>query len=262
MLKITDLKCGYGDKFHISGITLDAARGDFTGIIGPNGSGKTTLLRGITGELRIEYGSIVLDGKSIDDYTLKEKARKLAVVSQEIENAPITVEDYVLMGRLPYMKPMQFFESNEDHEIADRYMELTGVSTLRNKFLYQLSGGEKQLAAIARALTQEPLVLLLDEPTSHLDITHQMQILNLIQGFRDDPGLTVVMIIHDLNLAGEFCDHLVMMQDGGIYTTGAPEDVLTYENIEQVYQTVVVTKTNPLSGKPVIFPVSRAVLEK
>lgn len=262
MLRINNLTCGYGNKFHISGITLDAARGDFTGIIGPNGSGKTTLFRGITGELKIKEGAVLIDGMDIRHYTLKGRARRIAVVSQEIENAAVTVEDYVLMGRMPYRRPLQFFETRQDRAVAQRYLALTGVLGLRDKYLYQLSGGEKQLAAIARALTQEPAVLLLDEPTSHLDITHQVQILNLIQRFNHQLGLTVVMIIHDLNLAGEYCDHLVMLNEGRIYTTGTPEEVLTYEHIERVYGTVVVTKTNPLSGKPSIFLVSEKVLRE
>ena len=128
--------------------------------------------------------------------------------------------------------------------------------------MYQLSGGEKQLAAIARALAQEPKLLLLDEPTSHLDITHQVQVLNLIQRLNSELGLTVLMIIHDLNLAGEYCDHLVMMNDGKIYISGKPEEVMTYKTIEEVYNTVVIAKTNPLSKKPVIFLVSEKVLSE
>jgi len=126
----------------------------------------------------------------------------------------------------------------------------------------QLSGGEQQLAGIARALTQEPDLLLLDEPTSHLDITHQVQILNLLQRLNTELELSVLMIIHDLNLAGEYCDYLIMLNKGKIHTQGTPEKVLNYQNIEEVYNTVVVTETNPLSGKPVILLVSENVLKK
>lgn len=260
MLQIEGLQCGYGDKFYISDITFRVQKGGFTGIIGPNGSGKTTLFRGITSELDLDAGKVMLNGKDLSDMEKKEQARNMAIVTQEIENASITVEDYVLMGRLPYRSTFQFFETKEDYRIAHKYLELTDVFHLKDKYMYQLSGGEKQLAAIARALTQEPKLLLLDEPTSHLDITHQVQVLNLIQRLNCELGLTVLMIIHDLNLAGEYCDHLVMMNNGQMYVSGVPEEVLTYKTIEEVYKTVVITKTNPLSKKPVIFLVSEKVL--
>jgi iron complex transport system ATP-binding protein len=260
MLQIEGLQCGYGDKFYISDITFRVKKGGFTGIIGPNGSGKTTLFRGITSELDLDAGKVMLNGKDLSDMEKKEQARNMAIVTQEIENASITVEDYVLMGRLPYRSTFQFFETKEDYRIAHKYLELTDVFHLKDKYMYQLSGGEKQLAAIARALTQEPKLLLLDEPTSHLDITHQVQVLNLIQRLNCELGLTVLMIIHDLNLAGEYCDHLVMMNNGQMYVSGVPEEVLTYKTIEEVYKTVVITKTNPLSKKPVIFLVSEKVL--
>ncbi len=262
MLQIEHLKCGYGKKFHISDITFHVAKGEFAGIIGPNGSGKTTLFRGITAELPVETGTLLLDGQDLTKMSNKDRARNIAIVTQEIEESGITMEDYVLMGRMPYRSTFQFFESAEDYEIAHKYLKLTGIFRLKDKYMYQLSGGEKQLAAIARALTQEPKLLLLDEPTSHLDITHQVQVLNLIQQLNCDLGLTVLMIIHDLNLAGEYCDHLVMLNNGKIHVSGKPEEVLTYKYIEEVYNTVVITKTNPLSNRPVVFIVSGNVLSQ
>ncbi|MFO8233938.1 MAG: ABC transporter ATP-binding protein [Bacteroidales bacterium] len=262
MLQIDHLKCGYGKKFHIADITFRVKKGGFTGIIGPNGSGKTTLFRGITSELELDEGKVILNNENVSAMSQKEKAQNMAIVTQEIENPAITVEDYVLMGRMPYRSTFQFFETKDDYRIAHKYLELTDVFHLKDKYMYQLSGGEKQLAAIARALTQEPKLLLLDEPTSHLDITHQVQVLNLIQRLNYDLGLTVLMIIHDLNLAGEYCDHLVMMNEGKIHVAGKPEEVLTYKTIEDVYNTVVITKTNPLSKKPVVFLVSENVLNQ
>jgi iron complex transport system ATP-binding protein len=259
---IDTFTCGYDNKFHISDITIAVPKGSFVGIIGPNGCGKTTLLRGITGELKSEAGTITLSGRSLSQMSHKEKARNLAIVTQDIEIPDMTVEEYVLLGRLPYHKNYQFFDTNEDLAIAERYMELTNVTHARKKYLHQLSGGERQLIAITRALVQEPELLLLDEPTSHLDITHQVKVLNLVQRLNEELGLTVLMIIHDLNLAGEYCDQLVLMNNGSIHLNGTPEEVLTYENIEKVYGTVVVTKPNPLSGKPVIFLVSKKVLDE
>jgi iron complex transport system ATP-binding protein len=194
--------------------------------------------------------------------SLREKARNIAVVTQQIEAGNMTVEEYVLMGRMPYQRQFQFFETGEDIAIAEKYMKLTGIDNLRDKNMNSLSGGEQQLAGIARALTQEPELLLLDEPTSHLDITHQVQILNLIQRLSEELSLTVLMIIHDLNLAGEYCDTLLMMQKGTLRKTGTPHEVLNYLDIEAVYDTVVITRTNPVSGKPVVFLVSEKTMKK
>lgn len=261
-LKIENLCCGYGNGFNLKSVSMSLHRGSLAGIIGPNGSGKTTLFKGISGTLPVKSGSIMLHNENLVQLKLNEKARKVAVVSQFPDASDIPVEDYVLMGRLPYREPFQFFESRNDRMVAKKYMRLTGVFPHRKKLMSQLSGGEQQLAAIAQALTQEPELLLMDEPTSHLDITHQVQILNLIQRLNEEMNLTVLMIIHDLNLAAEYCDYLIMMNHGNIHTKGTPLEVLNYENIEQVYNTVVVTQNNPLSGKPAIFLVSENILKE
>lgn len=237
-------------------------RGVLAGIIGPNGSGKTTLFKSITGELTLKSGNIMLNGIDLSTTSLKIKATKMAVVTQYTETVDITVEEYVLMGRIPHRSRFQFFDNREDNEIAAKYMKLTDVYHLRDKLMYQLSAGEQQLTDIARALSQEPEILLLDEPTAHLDISHQVQILNLIQSLSANLGLTVLMIIHDLNLAGEYCDYLIMMNRGSLYRKGEPGEVLTYSNIEEVYKTVVITQTNPLSKRPAVFLISNKVLTK
>jgi iron complex transport system ATP-binding protein len=260
--KLENFSCGYPGRFVLDNIGFEIAKGQFVGIIGPNGSGKTTLFKGISGELSTLNGRSELNGSLIQKMSLKEKAQNIAVVTQNIEVGNMTVEEYVLMGRIPYHRQFQFFETQEDFAIAEKYMELTGVSELRDKNMNALSGGEQQLASIARALTQEPQLLLLDEPTSHLDITHQVQILNLIRRLSENLGLTVLMIIHDLNLAGEYCDSLIMMQKGSLRKMGNPHEVLNYEDIEAVYDTVVITRTNPVSGKPVVFLVSEKTLGK
>lgn len=260
--EIKSFSCGYPGKFVLQDINFKIQKGEFVGIIGPNGSGKTTLFKGISNELSTIKGSIILNTKNFQKISIKERAQNLAIVTQNIEVGSMTVEEYVLMGRIPYHRQFQFFETKTDVEIANKYMQLTGVDVLRDKLMNALSGGEQQLAGIARALTQEPQLLLLDEPTSHLDITHQVQILNLIRRLSKNLGLTVLMIIHDLNLAGEYCDSLIMMQEGKIRKTGTPTDVLNYQDIEAVYKTVVVTRTNPISNKPVVFLVSEEVISK
>lgn len=257
---IQDFKCGYDKKFHVQQISFKLPKGCFAGIIGPNGSGKTTLFKGISGELVKLTGKLSIEGNDLNKMGFKEKARNIAVVSQSIESVHMSVEDYVLLGRIPYQNQFQFFETQHDVDVAQKYMKLTGVFKHKNKIMSQLSGGEQQLAAIARALTQEPNLLLLDEPTSHLDITHQVQVLNLIQRLNKKLGLTVLMNIHDLNLAGEYCDYLILLKNGKIKTQGTPEEVLRYDIIEEVYETVVITSTNPISKKPVVFLVSEKVL--
>lgn len=258
--QIKDFSCGYPGKFTLEGISFEIKKGDFVGIIGPNGSGKTTLFKGISSELDALAGSTKLNGKLIQKMSLKKKAQNVAIVTQNIEVGSMTVEEYVLMGRIPYRKQFQFFETKEDITIANKYMELTGVTRLKHMYMNALSGGEQQLAGIARALSQEPELLLLDEPTSHLDITHQVQVLNLIRRLSYELGLTILMIIHDLNLAGEYCDSLVMLQKGKMRKMGTPTEVLNYADIEAVYDTVVVTRTNPISNKPVVFLVSEEVI--
>lgn len=255
ILELSRFSCGY-PGFHLEDVSFQIGKGKIVGIIGPNGSGKTTLFKGITGILPGKSGHIQLMGTDVKDFSLKEKARIIAVVNQFVEAGNMTVEEYVLMGRIPYSKGLKLFDTHEDIELARQYMEMVGISRLSDKMMTELSGGEQQLAGMARALTQQPQLLLLDEPTSHLDISHQILILNLIRRLNRTLGITVLMVIHDLNLAGEYCDELILFEKGHIFTHGKSSDVLTYTNIESVYKTVVVTGKNPVSGKPVVFLVS------
>ncbi len=261
ILTIQNLSCGY-PKFQLTDINFEIPRGSFAGIIGPNGSGKTTLFRAITGILPLKSGQISLSGKNLKTFSLRQRAQNIAIVSQFIEAGDMSVEDYVLMGRIPYHNRFNFFETNEDFAIARKYMELTDTWRFKDQLMSELSGGEQQLAGIARALTQQPELLLLDEPTSHLDITHQVQVLNVLQQLNQETGLSVLMVIHDLNLASEYCDRLILVNQGRIHTQGTPEEVLTFQHIEDVYQTVVVTQNNPLSGKPAVFLASGKVLRE
>lgn len=262
LLHISDFSCGYSSNFSIQVDSLSIRKGDFVGIIGPNGAGKTTLFKGITGELPARSGSMTFKRNNLFAMKRRERAQHLAIVNQHVGNPHISVEEYVMMGRMPFQNSLSFVESPEDYEIAHRFMKMTETYRFKNKIMTELSGGEQQLAAIARALTQKPELLLLDEPTSHLDISHAVSILNLLQRLNQQEQLTIIMVIHDLNLAGEFCEQLVMMKDGQIYTHGSPNEVLTYQNIEAVHNTIVVTRKNPVSGKPSVFLVSQKVLEK
>lgn len=260
ILNIKNVTAGYESNFFIKDISFDIKKGDFVGIIGPNGSGKTTLFKTITKILPAKSGEILLNNRNISNMNFKEIAQNTAVVSQNIENQNIKIRDYVLLGRVPYFKNLQFFETKKDIEIAEYYMELTDVLKLKNKFLHSVSSGEKQLVSIAKALSQEPLLLLLDEPVAHLDIKHQIIILDLLKRLNKKLQLTIIIILHDLNLAAKYCDKLFLMNQGRIHQSGIPEDVLTYKTIEEVYNTIVVIEKDSISSKPMIVLVSEEEL--
>lgn len=256
MLELKNLTCGYGSKFILKDIAFKVKDGELVGIIGPNGSGKTTLIRAVTRILKPIQGTVLLEEKDIWQMKFKELARKIAVVPQSFEGTDMSVEDFVLLGRIPHLGRLQFFESKDDLQIAERCMKLTYTLKLKDRLMSEISGGEKQLILIARALAQEPRLILLDEPTAHLDITHQVGILDLIKKLNRELGLTVIMVLHDLNLASEYCQRLILINDGRIHKTGQPEEVLNYHIIEEVYKTVVVVEKNPISSRPYILLVS------
>ncbi|MDI6641783.1 MAG: ABC transporter ATP-binding protein [Elusimicrobiota bacterium] len=260
MLRIENLTAGYNTKFQLKNISFEVKQGELFGIIGPNGSGKTTLLRTITKLLKIQKGKIFFKEKDIRNIPVDKLAKEIAVVSQSQYPAfegVMTVEDFVLLGRIPHRRKLQFFETSLDKKIAEESMQLTDTLHLKTKLITELSGGERQLIFIARALAQEPKMLLLDEPTTHLDITHQIKILNLLRKLNSEFGLTVIAVLHDLNLASEYCDNLLLLNNGYIHKIGRPEEVITHQTIEEVYKTVVVVQQNPISLKPHLFLVSK-----
>jgi ABC-type cobalamin/Fe3+-siderophores transport system ATPase subunit len=255
VLEIRDLNFRYKQEIILRNISFSVAPGEFVSVIGPNGCGKTTLIKTILRSIVPETGTIHIKGREVKTLTNKDLARHLAVVMQTIDPAAMTVKDYVLLGRLPFFERYQFFETGKDLAIAQRYMEMTGIAALSDAKINEISGGERQLAAIARALTQEPALLVLDEPTAHLDITHQVRVLNLVNTLKTQLSLTILMVLHDLNLAAEYSDRLVLMDKskGKIFKAGTPEEVLTRESIQAVYQTRVQVRPNPISGKPWVF---------
>jgi iron complex transport system ATP-binding protein len=255
ILEVKNLVCGY-DSFLIKDINFKVNNGEFVTVIGPNGSGKTSLLRAITRILKPKKGTVYLEGNNICHMGVKEIARKIAVVSQDPGVSHITVEDFVLLGRIPHHQRFQFLDNRRDFKIAEKSMELTGTFKFRDKLIGELSGGERQLVLLARALAQEPKLVLLDEPTTFLDISHQVRIMDLIKRLNRESGLTVIMVLHDLNLAGEYSQRLLLMKDGRIHRSGTPNEVLTYQTIEEVYETLVVVDKSPVSSRPYIFVVT------
>jgi len=249
-LEINNLCGGYGKEIIIKELSFKIKEGDLFGIIGPNGSGKSTLLRLMSRVLTPQGGNILLEGIDINQMKLKEFAKKVAFVPQEtLINFSFSVEDIVLMGRIPHLRRLQF-ETKNDFLIAEESLRLTDTFYLKDKEIENLSAGERQRVIIAKALAQQPKLLFLDEPTSHLDIGHQIQILDLLKKLNRQNNLTIVMVLHDLNLASAYCDRLVLLNNGAIFQEGTPEEVLTYQSIEAVYKTVVLVNENPLSHKP------------
>ena len=256
LLKINNLYGGYHKETVIKDISLDIKRGGFIGIIGPNGSGKTTLLRLMSRVLVPQKGNIILEDEDIAGMNLKEFCQKVAFVAQDtIVNFSFSVLEIVLMGRIPHLKRMQL-ETKNDIAVAENALNMTDTANLEEKRIDELSSGERQRVIIAKALAQEPVLLFLDEPTSHLDIGHQIQIMDLLKKLNRQNNLTIVMVLHDLNLASEYCNRIILLNEGMIFKEGSPYEVLTYQNIETVYKTVVVVIKNPISSKPYVVLVS------
>ena len=254
MLRVKNLTCGYEAGFFLKNITFSVNDGELMGIIGPNGSGKSTLLRAISRVLKPLKGGILFKGKRIDRMGFKELAQKVSVVSQSAEEITLnfTVREYVLLGRIPYRRRFQILETKTDEKIVANTMSLTDITHLSERNVGELSGGERQRAIIARALAQEPELLLLDEPTIHLDIGHQIEILDLVKRLNEQNNLTVIIVLHDLNLASLYCDRLLLLREGEVHSIGTADEILTYSIIEEVYKTPVVVEKNPISSKPLI----------
>ncbi len=257
MLEARQLTCGYEDGFLLQEVNLSVAQGEFLGIIGPNGSGKTTLIRAISRVLKPLKGNVLLDGRDIWKMDLKAFAKRVAVVSQETRTGLMRVQEYVLLGRMPHYRGLQFLETKRDLEVAEKAMSMTGILHLKDRPLRDMSGGERQLTFMARALAQEPELLLLDEPVAHLDIAHQIAVLDLVKRLNAELGLTVVIVLHELNLASEFCDRLLLLDEGRVHSTGAPQEVLTCKILREVYKTEVLVRRHPISSRPYIIPVSK-----
>jgi iron complex transport system ATP-binding protein len=257
VLEFKHLSCGYGHKVILKDINFKIWENEFVGIIGPNGSGKTTLLRAISNIIKPQKGEVLLHTKDISTFNINALSKIIALVSQINENTfDMSVEEFVLLGRMPFRKNWQFFEDELDERIALSAMELTGTLSFKDRQLSSLSSGEKQLILIARALAQEPKVLLLDEPTAHLDIAHQLHVLDLLRKLNRGKKLSIIIVLHDLNLAAQYCEKILLLSDGGIRKFGAPEEVLTYQTIEEVYKSTVVVERNPITKKPFVMAYS------
>jgi len=262
VVRVRDLCYKVGDYDILKNINVSFDTGKFIGIIGPNGSGKTTLLRHVSAWLKPAKKTVLINGRDVLSYSEKELAHEMALVAQSTKiEFEFTAMDVVLMGRNPYISRFQN-ESSEDLQIVQRAMEATNTWHLKERTASSLSGGELQRVMVARALAQDTDILLMDEPISHLDIQHQIQILDLIKKLQLTKNLAVVAVLHDLNMAAQYCDELVLLCNGEVYCSGPVEEVLTSDNISRVYGIDVYVMKNPLNGYPLVIPISSLSHEK
>ena len=234
-LNILDLSFSYDSVKVLRNVSLKVKTGEILGIIGPNGSGKTTLVKCINRNVTPEAGAVLVDDDDIMRMSRKEIAKNIGVVPQiSLISFPFTVYDIIMMGRYSHTK--NFCGKDKKNEsIVRQCMELTSTVNMSDRLITEISGGEYQRVIIARAMAQEPKVLLLDEPTLHLDINHQIEILELVRSLAKNKNLTVIMVMHDLSLAARYSDNIIMLNNGSIFDSGAPEQVINTENIKDVY---------------------------
>jgi len=250
-LEIRGVNFSYDSRPVLEDVTMNVDEGNVVSLVGPNGSGKTTLLKCINKILKPKKGVVLVEEKDVREMKLKELAKLLGYVPQiSVSSFPSTVFDTVLLGRRPYIN---WSVSPKDREIASQTLALMGIEDLALRHLNELSGGERQKVIIARALAQEPQVILLDEPTSNLDIKHQLEVLGIIRSVVKKKRIAALIAIHDLNLASRFSDKIILLHKGKIYDAGEPAKVLTQENIRTVYGVEVEINN---SGTPYIIPLT------
>jgi len=257
MLEVENISYSYGNHRALDGVSLSVRTGEILVLIGPNGSGKTTLIRALSGALPGYHGEVMVGDSSLNKLAITERARLLAVVPQARSLPPaFTVFECVLMGRTPYLGWLGHTHENDIQHVWSA-LEQTGCLELAERPVGELSGGEQQRVLLARALAQDTHVLLLDEPTTHLDLHHQAALLNLLRALVQRQNLAVLMVLHDLNLASLYSDRVALLVDGQLRATGTPEQVLTEENISQVYRLPIHIIPHPDYGSPLVLPDGR-----
>ena len=255
LLEVRDLAVAYGARQVLSAIDFALQRGSVVGLLGPNGAGKSTLVRALSGVLRDYTGSVTVMGGDLRQLARKEVARRIAVVPQEPRfDFPFTALEVVAMGRHPHLDGLAF-ESARDLAIARQALERCGALALASRPIDQLSSGERQRTVFARALAQQAPILLLDEPASFLDLRFQVELFDRVRELASE-GTGVVAVLHDLNLAAEYCDRIVLLQEGRVVAAGTTAEVLTYRNLTAVYETEIYVDLNDITGALVVTPLS------
>ncbi|RII00397.1 ABC transporter ATP-binding protein [candidate division NPL-UPA2 bacterium Unc8] len=252
-IEMQDVCFGYGRKVVLKEMTFQVRPGEMVGLIGPNGCGKSTIIRTLSRIISPHSGKILLDGKNVREIPRQDLARLLGVVPQmPLLPSAFTAFEIVLMGRNPHLSPFQY-EGPRELTIAWQAMERTATHSLAERRVSELSGGEIQCLLIARVLAQEPKAILLDEPTANLDIGRQIEILDLIKNLCRENNLTVLAALHDLNLASQYCDRLVLINNGRVHAEGTPKEVITARNIKEVYGAEDCVYLHPVDGLPCVL---------
>lgn len=249
MLEVKEISVKYGTSPIIRGVTFDLREGEIIALLGPNGAGKSTLIRSLNGSVPIDAGEIIFDGNRLNEYSRREIARRIAVVAQENETKfPVTVLEYVLAGRFANGSAFGW-ESKDDLAIAKKALADCHLSDFSDRLMNELSGGERQRVVLARALATDARILTLDEPTANLDLAHQALMFRLVRERCRNNNASAIVITHDLNLAAEFADEVMLLKNGEVFAFGPPCDVLTQSNVDEVYDVQVLLDQNPASGK-------------
>lgn len=260
-LEVQNISLSYNHHPVVEGLSFQLNPGELVGLVGPNGCGKSSIIRAVSRIIPLYAGKISLDGKELRLISHGELARRLGVVPQSpFIPETFTVSEVVLLGRNPHLGLLRN-ESSKDLAVAGWAMERTGITHLAERRMGELSGGEKQRVTIARVLAQEPRIILLDEPTANLDINHQLEILDLIRSLCDEKELAVLIALHDLNLASQYCHRLLMLKKGQVHAVGTPREVITITNIKEVYGTDSIVQPHPENDLPVVVLMGKHNME-
>jgi cobalamin transport system ATP-binding protein len=257
MLEARNLTVAYDHRIAVSDVTVSLNPGEITSIIGPNGAGKSTLLRTLNGQLPRSSGTVLLDGEPIERRSRRSISRRIAVVAQEAElRFPVTVLEFVLGGRFAWATHAGWgWETERDLHVAEAVLRETEMTELSARLMNELSGGERQRALMARALATEAPILLLDEPTANLDLSHQATLLSLVRTRCDQQRAAALVVTHDINLAAQFADHILLMKRGKAVHSGRPADVLKPEILQEVFEIRVLVDAHPVTGGPRVTPI-------
>jgi iron complex transport system ATP-binding protein len=257
MLEARDVTIEYGERVAVAEVSVRLAAGEITALIGPNGAGKSTFLRALNGQVWRAAGVVLLDGEPIEKLSRRTVGRRIAVVAQEAElRFPVTVLEFVLGGRFAWASNAGWgWETERDLSVADAVLRETELADLSGRLLNELSGGERQRAVLARALATEAAHLLLDEPTANLDLSHQATLLSLVRSRCDEHQVAALVVTHDINLAAQFADHILLMKQGKVLDAGPPRAVLTPELLREVFDVTVLVDAHPVTNAPRVTPV-------
>jgi len=257
MIEARELTIKYDQRVAVAGVSLKLTPGEVTAIIGPNGAGKSTLLRALNGQVRPAAGAVRLDGEAIEKFSRRSIGRRIAVVAQEAElRFPVTVLEFVLGGRYVWASNAGWgWETERDLRVAEEVLHETELADLSARLMNELSGGERQRAVLARALATEAAFLLLDEPTANLDVSHQATLLTLVRNRCDCHEAAALVVTHDINLAAQFADHILLMKHGKVIEAGPPKAVLTPELLREVFGVTVLVDAHPVTNAPRVTPV-------